>query len=46
MKNTLKVHRAILAFKLAKLFKVRIEELFIYEEKLIKPASGESYANS
>lgn len=34
-----------LAFKLAKLFNVRIEELFIYEEERIKPASGENDAN-
>ncbi len=34
-----------LAFKLARLFNVKIEELFIYEEELIKPPSGESYAS-
>ncbi len=34
-----------LAFKLAKLFNVGIEELFIYDEEPIKPASGESYAS-
>jgi putative transcriptional regulator len=34
-----------LAFKLAILFNVRIEELFIYEKEPIKPASGESCAS-